>query len=591
MKKIISILHVLCMMAIIMTGCGSRVPVETADLVVIGTTFTAEDGNKKIVESFAVKDGRYIYVGSKDGVKPFIKDGETKVVDMNGDGLIIPGCTEGHSHYFGVYGIQSQLPYADKSYSELLDVIKEKVASGDIKQFGIFGWDTSELRERKAAGDNFAEELERIAPGIPVVLIDNTGHNAVCNTTVLRKLGLLVNPKVRGGEVCLDKDGKPSGYVSDQAVGYVFENSIKDILTAEQSLKACKVAQDELLSMGYTNAFDAYLNQFDETSVYEALKTLDDKNELKINVAACYNIKSYDADIYKEKVDKVSDIAEKYKSEHFNPKFIKIFADGITEEGTGWVINKYRNAPKEKEYGNIIWKPEELKDIVTYANSKGILTHTHSFGDAACKAVLDAYIASNAENSGEYRNCLGHVRNIAKEDIIRAAKNRIPIAANLVWHTDYDESDPTQQKIKKFLIERMSENMYYSGYPMKSLIEKGVVVSSSTDAPAAMTTEGTPMNVLEIAVTGVDPNDSAKPFTTKELLTIEEGLKALTINGAWQLGLEEERGSIKEGKYADFVILDKNILNYKGDELRTISNTKILSTYFEGENVYSAGAK
>ena len=74
----------------------------------------------------------------------------------------------------------------------------------------------------------------------------------------------------------------------------------------------------------------------------------------------------------------------------------------------------------EEEHGNIIWSPEELKNIVTYANSKGILIHTHSYGDAACNATLDAYIASNEKNAGEYRNCLGHVRNIEKKDLIQS---------------------------------------------------------------------------------------------------------------------------------------------------------------------------
>lgn len=591
MRKAISILLGICMVAGVLAGCGSMAlaeTAETADLVVLGTIYTAEDENGGLAESFAVKDGKFIYVGSEAGIKPFIKDGQTEVIDMNGEGLIIPGCTEGHSHYFGVFGVMSLLPCANSSYNEMLDTLKEQVASGDIKQFGTFGWKNSDLRDRKEAGDNFAEELENIAPGIPVVLIDNTGHNAVCNTTVLRNLGLLENPKVRGGEVHLDKEGKPSGYVSDQAVGYVFENSIDGILSAEQFQEACKIAQDMLLPMGYTNAFDAYLNQFDETSAYEALKTLDDNGELKINVAACYNIKSCDADVYKEKVDKVSTIAKKYESKHFNPKFIKLFADGVTEEGTGWLIGEYKNAPKGKEHGNIIWEPEELKNIVTYANSKGLLIHTHSYGNAACKATLDAYIASNKENAGEFRNCLGHVRNIEKEDLVRAAENRIPIAANLIWHTDYDENNPEQKKSKDYLIELMSEDIYYSGYPMKSLFENGAIVSSSTDAPAAMTIEGTAMNVLEVAVTGVTPKDSAQPFTPEELLTIEEGLKALTINGAWQLGLEEERGSIKEGKYADFVILDKNILAYEKEQYNTIGDTRVLNTYFEGESVYSA---
>lgn len=212
--------------------------------------------------------------------------------------------------------------------------------------------------------------------------------------------------------------------------------------------------------------------------------------------------------------------------------------------------------------------------------------HSHSFGDAACDAMLNAYIASNEKNGKVYRNCLGHVRNIRNEDILRAAENKIPIAENLIWHTDIDDSNPEIKRMKDKMIENVGEELYYSGYPMKSLIDNGVIMSSSTDAPASMACEGTIMNVLEVAVTGVTPHYNVKPFATNELLTIREGLKALTIDGAWQLGLEKERGSIKTGKYADFVILEKNILDYKGEELSTIGDTKILNTYFEGKNVY-----
>ena len=123
---------------------------------------------------------------------------------------------------------------------------------------------------------------------------------------------------------------------------------------------------------------------------------------------------------------------------------------------------------------------------------------------------------------------------------------------------------------------------------MKSLIDNGVIMSSSTDSPVAAFCDGNIQNIIEIATTGIAPDSGAKAFAQSELLTVKEALKALTITGAWQLGLENDRGSIKIGKYADFIVLDKNFLNYQGDQLRTIHNTKILNTYFEGKNVFSA---
>ena len=588
MKKSIAVMLMIGLLAFSFSACAGNTNKNTADLVVYGTIYTAEDGDNEVVEAFAVKDGKYIYVGNKEDAQKYIKEGETEVIDRTGEGLIIPGCTEGHSHYFDGSGLNTQLPGSSCSYDEVLKILKERVENEGIKQFVSFGWNSSELTEKRHSGFNFAEELESVAPGIPAVLIDNSGHGAVCNTTALEKAGVLENPEVRGGIIELDSQGEPNGYLGDQAVFYVVDKVIEKPLTEEQYDKACEFAVNKLLELGYTNALDAFTNMYNPTGLYEAIKRMDDAGKLKINVAGCYNIKSYDSDIYKKRVDEVVDIVKNYSSTHFNPGYIKLFTDGVVEGGTGWMIEKYNNAAKGKEHGNIIWNQDELNAITQYANSKDIIIHAHTYGDAACKSALDAYIASNEANGSKFRNCIAHVRNIQDEDKVRAAENGIPVAANLIWHSDYDESKPADKKTKDYQISNIGEDRFYSGYPMKSLVDQGVNVSSSTDAPAAELVEGSIMNVLQVATTGVTPNDTAQPFAVNELLTVREGLKALTINGAWQLGLEKERGSILEGKYADFVILDKNILDYKGKQLNTIGDTKILNTYFEGENVYSA---
>ena len=588
MKKILIMMLVVCLLAVSLTGFSvafGEEEVPAADLVVFGTVYTAEDENDGLAEAFAVKDGKYIYVGDREGAKQFIQEGKTEVLDQSGEGLIIPGCTEGHGHYFDGTGLNSQLPGSNCSYEEALEILREQVEKNGITQFVSFGWNSYELTEKRKSGFNFAEEIENAAPGIPVVLIDNSGHGAVCNTTALQKAGILDHPEVRGGKVELDGEGKPSGYVGDQAVFYVTDKTIERPLTEEQYRNACLYGMNRLLELGYTNALDAFTNMYDPVGLYEAIKKMDDEGKLKINVAGCYNIKSYDSDIYQTKVDEVADIANKYSSPHFNASYIKLFADGVVEAGNGWILGEYKkNVEEGKEHGNIIWNQDELDAITKYANSKDIIIHMHAYGDAAVKSTLDAYVASNEANGNEYRNCLAHVRNIQPEDAVRAAEHKIPIAENLIWHSDYSDDE---KAIKDSIIANIGEDLYYSGYPMKSLVDKGVIVSSSTDAPAAESVVGSIMNVLHVAVTGTVPQDRTHPFAKEELLTVREGLKALTINGAWQLGLEKERGSVKVGKYADFVLLDKNILEYEGEELLSIADTKILNTYFEGEKVYS----
>lgn len=451
MKKLFAMLFTNCLMIVLVSSCASDKR-DVANLVVYGTIYTAEEENGGLAEAFAVKEGRYIYVGDKEGVKKYIKEGKTEVIDKNGEGLIIPGCTEGHGHYFDGVGLNSQLPGSGEKYGEVLKVLKERVKNDDIKQFVSFGWSTYDLAEKRASGYNFAEEIESIAPGIPVVLIDDIGHGALCNVTALKKAGLFDNHEVRGGEVSLDKDGKLSGYVGDQAVHYVIDKVISKPFNDMQYKNACIYGVKKLHELGYTNALDAFTNMYHPTGLYEAIKKMDDDRELKINIAGCYNIKSYDADIFKTKVDEVVDIVDKYHSAHFNPAYIKLFADGVVESGTGWLIDGYKNVKAGLEHGNIIWNQEELNSIVQYANQKGILVHTHTYGDAACKSALDAYVASNEKNGKEYRNCLAHVRNIKTSDILRAAENRIPIAENLIWHADFNESKPKELIAKQQLL-------------------------------------------------------------------------------------------------------------------------------------------
>ena len=326
------IFTVLIFLSVFALGCSFD---KSADLVVYGNIYTAEDSNDSMAEAFAVKDGKYVYVGDKEGVKDYIKEGKTEVIDKSGEGMVMPGATEGHSHYFGVYGAGLQLPAYGKTYQEILDELKKQVATSNIKQFMTFGWKSSELSADVATGKNFADEIESIAPGIPVLILDNSGHAAVCNNTVLKKAGVLDNPQIRGAEVKLDKNGKPSGYVTDQGVGYLTDKAMDSALDADQTKKACEVAVDMLHEYGYTNALDAYINQFSESNFYTAIKDLDSAGQLNLNLATCYCLKSFDADQYKDKVNRVDELRNQYKSSHFNPGFIKLFVDGVVESGSG----------------------------------------------------------------------------------------------------------------------------------------------------------------------------------------------------------------------------------------------------------------
>ena len=559
-----------------------------ANLVIIGTIYTAE--NNERCQAFAVKDGKFIYVGDEEGVNPFIKEGYTNVVNYGENSLIIPGCTEGHGHFIGVDGLVRNMPGYYVDYPEVLSILKEKVEKEKPEQFLSWGFDYMKLQENTDPSRNYAKEVEDVAPGIPVILFDTSGHQAICNITALKKSGIYKTKEAKGGNVFLDGEGNCNGIITDEAVPYVIETAFDmSKIDAEIYKKACTSEIDTLHSRGFTNYYDAYINYLTDDQFYKYVKELDESDDLNINMASTHTLRSYEGDSYKEKIDHINELSDKYNTKHFNPRNLKLFEDGIVETQSGYTIDEYPKAEKGKEHGNIIWSQEELDKIVLYANSKGISVHTHTFGDGACRVLINAYINANNELGKKTFNSLAHVRNITKEDIVRCAENNIGISENMIWHNDdLDIDDDKYNEYISLVNSYLPKGIYESGYPMKSIIEAGVNITSSTDAPCSEAIEGNIMNIIEVSVTGIEPGKDYRPFNPSELVSVKQALDCLTINGAKQLGIEDKCGSIKVGKNADFVILDTNFLDYEGEQLKTIHNSKVLEVYFEGKNVYKS---
>ena len=558
-----------------------------ADLVVYGKVYTAEKENDGLCEAFAVKDGKYIYVGDRAGAADYVEEGVTKIIDNTGKGLIIPGCTEGHGHFLGIDALVRMMPgYFVADYESLLDLLRKKMNGGKKPEFFMsWGFDYIKFSGVMDPARNYAEEIEAIAPGIPVVMIDTAGHQALCNLTALGKAEIAGGEKVRGGNVYQTSDGVPNGLVSDELVPYVIERAIDlQHLDAEIYRTACKNAVSTLHQRGFTNYFDAYINYLAGTALYPYLKELDEKGELGINAATTYTVRSFEAETYREKMDILIKEGEKYRTTHFDPLILKLFADGVVESKTGWVLGEYPNAAPGQEHGNIVWTPDELKEIAAYANAKGIPVHTHTYGDGACRAVIDAYIYAEERSGKKLHNTMAHVRNITPEDVRRCAEHDIGIAENMIWHC-MDIPEENHDVIVKQMSAAYPEGIYGSGYPMKSLMDAGVTVSSSTDAPAAESIKGSIQNIIEVAVTGITPGEEYRAYAPGELLTVREALQCLTIDGARQLGIGDKCGSVKVGKNADFVILDTDFLDFEGEALRTIHRTKIKNVYFEGKEV------
>ena len=556
-----------------------------ADTVVYGTIRTAEEGNP-VAEALAVKDGKYVYVGDGAGVAAYIQDGVTEVIDHRGKGMVMPGCTDGHSHYT----MQSGL--ANMKGGVLFDMSDDKAAvlrkvetaalaaqkAGKTCVFG-FGWNLVTLRVRGVPPT--LKELDDATHGLSLVIFAQGGHHAYCNSECLKRCGIIdgrgnvLITKIDGGLLELDEKGYPTGFADERVTGYLTRmgginaDELVDDEVAETSILASRKL---LLSTGYTIALEGWSNMLHPSKFYEAANRLDKSGDLTLVFPMTYEVEPWQTNMT-EQIECLARLNATYGTGHVLPEYLKVFMDGCVESMTGAMTKPYKNGTDYKSF----WPTNRLADITRACNAKGLTVHTHVMGDAAVRDVTDAYVQGG---DGTHRNCMVHLRHVRKEDFRRFADNNIACSAGFTWHVASADQD---ELLKTFL----DDEYVYHAYPMKSFLDAGVKVSSHSDFPANAPSPQDPFGIMQVAVTGMVPNpaEGDRPHDTNELVAVEQVFQALTINGAWQLGLENERGSIKLGKWADFVLADRDVFGCAATE---IGKTKVVSTWFEGEQVYPA---
>ena len=570
---------VLASAGLLTAGCG-----KVADTVILGTVHTAEKG-MPVAEAIAIKDGKFIYVGDKAGVKGYIKAGVTEVIDHTGKGMVMPGCFEGHAHYLmgnslGCMGGLMLNPIEDgvNSFFEKL-----KLAYTDAKEKGKsyifgFGWNYHTFL---AQGMPTREQLDAVCPDVAVFIHDSEGHKSLANSVCLCNAGIIdaegnvLKGEIRGGKISMDTGGKPDGLLLEQAVAYVRNRGLDfdEILTDEVATQAALLSQQMLLANGYVSYMDGWSNCFGNLRYFEVANKLDAAGELHLLLGMTYEFDSSCEDVDVELAKAVE--GKKYTKGHVNANYVKLFIDGTVEGGTGLTIDPYPDGHP----GIANWEEDEVTDITGKANAQGLTMHIHTMGDGAVHRAVNAFVAKGTKES---RNTLVHVRNMLQADFQRVADNGIVVVSGMLWHVLSDE-------LWEVVKEAAPASVALKSYPMKSYFDKSIVMTSHCDFPATSGSPYDPFGIMEIAVTGStpypgDPDRFTKPWWPEELVTREQALQALTINGAWQMHCENERGSIKVGKYADFLLVDKDVFECP---VQDIHSAKVIATYFEGAKVYS----
>ncbi len=570
----------LATLGLMFAGCGGNAATSSgkADLVVYGKIFTSEDN--KIVEAFAVKDGKFIYVGDKNGVEEFIEQGKTEIIDHSGKGLVMPGCGNGHAHYSTAHCISKVGIIVDfddtpeKFLNEIIPAaVKKARENGMTSIFGL-GWRLLTFEKNMPT----RQQLDAICSDIPIYIADTEGHKGLANTILLVRAGIMSEDgkvlkkgtDIRGGEIVMGADGTPSGYLTEQAGTYARSFLDNDkLFSVELAKENMKDIEQQLLSEGYTMYIDGFGNYFFNENFYKAAQEYDKEGKMHFVLGTTYEFESWmDID---ENLKKAVEV-QKYASPHVKTNWIKIFIDGTVESGTGFMDPVYLDGHQ----GRVNWSEEEVTDITRKANAQNLTMHIHAFGNAAVNRSVNAFINAGKD---ELRNTLVHVRHVNPEDFKRMAEYNIYVTEGMLWH-HVDED--LQEDLNKTLPAEFAT----TGFPMKSFFDNGVNVTSHSDFPATYHSPDDPFGIIEIAVTGVyHIEKNKKSFWPEELITREQAIQALTINVAKQMFLENERGSIKTGKFADFLLVDKDILTCPEKE---IHEAKPAATYFEGKKVFSA---
>ncbi|MGL5312866.1 MAG: amidohydrolase [Peptostreptococcaceae bacterium] len=542
------------------------------------------DKDNSIHEAIVINDEKIIYVGNQKYAMKLI-DENSDVIDTKGK-IILPGFIDSHIHPPGtsLTELYEVSLYGLNSIEEYLDEISKFINNNpgiDIV-YGK-GWSLGAFSGDELARGPKKEHLDKVSKDIPIVLRAYDGHTIWLNSKAFEIFNIAKDtPPPIGGKIELNPITKELwGSLKESATHLVKEQDY----SIEQYVKAFELFQNKMHSFGITSIFSiSGLNWGITPAAYEKLFKED---KLKLRVSNGIMIFS-DKEV-KSQIDEVIYIRNKYKNKFFKTTGVKLLGDGVVEGGTANLLNPYTlDAGKGENYlGDFLWKQHELKKAIKFSNENNFSVHIHSVGDGSTNKVLDAIEETSGKKLKDYRNAITHLQLVDKEDIKRFKDLNVIAAVQPYWHikgpgwweyVDY-----------KLLGDRAEKE-----YPLNTFIKEGVKICSSSDH--SVTPTPNPFFAIEAGVTrnlynskffgveDIDNMDDERYLLSKdERVSVTDMVRSFTIDGAYSIFRDNEVGSIEVGKYADFIVIDRDIFAINPID---IENTKVLMTFFNGQLVY-----
>ncbi len=531
----------LILILIFLTSCDEQV-----DLIVYNADVFTSNDQSTSATAFAVKDGKFIYVGDESVMTKF---SSSNIV--NAEGLpIYPGFIDSHAHFYGLGFSNAQLDLkGTKSFDEIVEKVIEFDKVNNKKLIVGRGWDQNDWKVKSLPTNKL---LNQAFPDKPVILERIDGHAYIVNDFALNLADINYSSKIDGGEF-VKLNGKLTGVLVDNSMQLI--NNIIPEPTQEESIKALLSAQEMAFENGLTTVSEAGISR----KQIELIDSLQKSGILKIKIYAMIE-NGPDVDYYLSQGP--------YKTDRLNVRSVKVLADGALGSRGASMIDEYSD--KKGYYGLMITPADSIKSLAFKLAGTGFQLNTHAIGDNANRVVLNAY-RDALFNYRDPRWRVEHAQ-ILKEDDIELFNQKI-IPSVQPTHATSD---------MYWLYDRIGMQRAKHAYAYQDLFEKSKVIAFGTDFPVE---DINPIMTFYSATVRKDkdgyPEDG---FQMENMINRTDALYAMTIFGAYANFEENEKGSIEVGKDADFIILDNDIT--KSLETR-IPSTKVVATFVNGELVFN----
>ena len=533
-------------------------PQRPADLIVTGARIYTVDESRPMAEAMAIRDGRVLFVGSVRGAKA-LQGPKTQLLDATGR-TIIPGMTDAHAHFLGLgQALRTVDLVGTASYDDVITRVAARARQLPAGSWIIGrGWDQNDWGDTRFPTH---DALSRAVPNNPVVLERVDGHAYLANAKAMQLASVTkATQDPAGGRLERDSSGAPTGVFVDNA-GAIIDRVVPAPSREELRTRAL-AAIDEMHRWGLTGIHDAG----ESRAAIELFESLAKEGKLELRT---YVMVSDDSAAL------AWSFARGPQSALYDGRLwirsVKLYADGALGSRGAALLEPYSDDPKNR--GLLVSTPEHLEAVAERALRSGFQVCVHAIGDRGNRVVLDAYErALKAVPVADHRFRVEHAQVVNYEDIPRFA------ALDVI---------PSMQAVHQ------TSDMYWAGarlgagrelgaYAWRSFLDAGVIVPNGSDFPVEAVN---PLRSFHAAISRQDEQGwPPGGWHPEQRMTREEALESMTIWPAFASFMERDAGSLSPGKYADFVILDRDIMTVAPNE---VLGTGVVSTWVAGKAVFS----